>query len=360
MPCQWSWKRVRCVPPAPSPVPPASALESFAENPELIVLLAATALLVIILVLRKLSKKQQPDLTATLRQVELLKQLGESEIAAAVQALEMQTYKAGDVIYRQDDQGDDCFFVDSGILFATRILHTFVEGTRVTHAKRGTGTVAEVTEDPNITRVVFDNGETHRYTPASLHKLKPVDAVEPRIVEDQQYRPGDHFGERALSRSEPRPRTITCRTDVTILRLTAASFLELQRQQERKEDLIRAVHLFETFSDVQIAALASMLVRKEFKDKEAVLTQGEEGHHFYILEEGECVATIRNGADVQQVRRRRTHNRGTRTGLSLRCSTFAALPTSTTQHSWLLCARCNALILSCARREPAHTARYRS
>ena len=263
-------------------------------------LIAALALLIVIIFMLR-SAQKRPSLIAILRKVELLKGLGESEIAGAVQALETLSFPSGHVIYHQDDPSTDCFFIESGECYATRRVHTFEEGTHVTHAKRGVGTVAEVTEEPNITRVTFDSGETHRYTPASLHKLKPVAAVEPRIVEDMQYRPGDHFGERALSRSEPRPRTITCRTDVTVLRLTAASFLRLQRQQEHKENLIRAVPLFETFSDVQIAALASLLKPREFKDKEAVLRQGEEGYHFYILDSGECIATIRNGADVQQV-----------------------------------------------------------
>ena len=174
--------------------------------------------------------------TSMLRQVELLKGLGDSEIASAIQALETQTFKAGEVIYRQDEQGDDCFFVVAGECYATSRLYGLGEGTRVAHKKHGEGVVAEVTTNPSITKVVFDKGESHRYTPPSLHKLKPTAAVEPRVVVVRECRVGGHFGERALSRIEPRPLTVTCKTDVTVLRLTAETFLALKAQQDHKEN----------------------------------------------------------------------------------------------------------------------------
>ena len=47
-------------------------------------------------------------------------------------------------------------------------------GTRVRHRERGLGTVTEILMDDSRTRVAFDNGEEHRYRPASLHKLVAV------------------------------------------------------------------------------------------------------------------------------------------------------------------------------------------
>jgi CRP-like cAMP-binding protein len=202
------------------------------------------------------------QLTAMLRRVELLTALGEHEIAAAVQALEAQTYAAGDVIYRQDDDGDDrCYFVLAGECCATSEKHSLVEGTRVEHKKHGVGTVTEVTQEPSITRVEFDKGESHRYAPASLHKLKPVAKLPPKLVAAGRFSPQGQtfFGERALSRHEPRAATVSCATDVTVVTLSAATFLKLRKQQERKENLIRGVALFETFGDDQITALASVL-----------------------------------------------------------------------------------------------------
>ena len=51
-----------------------------------------------------------------------------------------------------------------------------------------------VTAVPNITRVVFDAGCSHRYVPASLHKLKPVETIEPRFdVKPMAQRKFDFF-----------------------------------------------------------------------------------------------------------------------------------------------------------------------
>ena len=49
----------------------------------------------------------------------------------------------------------------------------FALGTRVRHRERGLGSVTEMMDDGR-TRVAFDNGEEHRYKPASLHKLFAV------------------------------------------------------------------------------------------------------------------------------------------------------------------------------------------
>ena len=223
-------------------------------------------------------------LVAMLRRVELLQALGEPEIEAAVGKLEEQTFSAGHVVYRQDNPGDACYFVLAGECYALARIHNFDEGTRVKHKKRGEGVVDLVTKDPNITRVTFDIGECHRYGPASLHKLKPVAAVEPRVEEVEQIRRGGHFGWRALSRVEPRPVTVTCRTDVTVLRLTAETFLELKQQQDHKEELLRGVGQFETFSDDQIASLAAILQPRALADKEAIISQGDEGQDMYLLD----------------------------------------------------------------------------
>ena len=42
---------------------------------------------------------------------------------------------------------------------------------------------------------------------------------------------------------------------------------------------------------------------RQVPDGEALVRQGEEGQHFYLLDAGECVATITNGACVQEVKR---------------------------------------------------------
>ena len=304
----------RRLPSISKPSPPPSGLDlvipaELVFIAQWLALVAALALIVVGAVRRRSSRGRAnatpKQLAAMLRGVELLNALGDPEIEAAVSVLEEKTFKAGDVIYRQDDQGNDCFFMVAGECYAEQQLHTFEVGTRVAHKRHGVGTVAEVTKEPSITRVVFDAGESHRYGPASLHKLKPVATVEPKVVEVMQYRPGGHsfFGERALSRIEPRPATIICRTDATVLRLTAATFLRLKQRMDDKENLLRKTSFFETFGEEQIAALASVLELHEFAADEALIRQGEHGTNLFVLEQGECVATIHQGSDAQEVRR---------------------------------------------------------
>ena len=58
-------------------------------------------------------------------------------------------------------------------------------------------------------------------------------------------------------------------------------------------------------SDEQIAKLACKMRKYHYKDGEALMTQGAPGHDFYILERGECVATILTGGHEQEVMRYR-------------------------------------------------------
>lgn len=52
-----------------------------------------------------------------------------------------------------------------------------------------------------------------------------------------------------------------------------------------------------------VAKLASVLQEREFAKDETLIRQGEEGHHFYILDVGECVCTVESGSDKQEVKR---------------------------------------------------------
>ena len=227
-----------------------------------------------------------------LRGVDDIAKLGEAEVAAAIDALEEQTFRKGDVIFQQDSQGDACFFVIMGECHAEAQVYTLEKGTRVTHKKHGVGQVVEVTHDPSITKVQFA-GESHRYVPASLHKLKPVDDLKPKVVDRGHYRRGDRefFGERALSRVEPRANTVTCLTDVAVLRLPRDTFLRLQAQMERKENRLRSLQFFEKYSVNQIAQLAGVMRPMDVKPGEAIARQGEPARHMVIVESGQCVAT---------------------------------------------------------------------
>lgn len=65
------------------------------------------------------------------------------------------------------------------------------------------------------------------------------------------------FGERGLLRMEPRPARMTCLTEVKALRIVDETFVTCSRIREHKENLIRGVQLFETFTDDQVGKIAA-------------------------------------------------------------------------------------------------------
>lgn len=158
------------------------------------------------------------------------------ELLEAAQRLEVRHFKADAVIITQGDEGDACYVVQSGRCFAT----------------------------------VAGQGEV------------------------EWYGVGGFFGERSLLHREPRAATIIASTDVSVLRLDKADFGDWMRERENKESLIREQKFFESMTDVQIAILAGIMHEKSFSVGERIIKQGELGHHFFVIRQGECVATIRH------------------------------------------------------------------
>ena len=72
--------------------------------------------------------------------------------------------------------------------------------------------------------------------------------------------------------------------------------------REVKESLLRNAAIFETLNDAQIEALGTIVVRTTYKPADEIIVQGERGQHLYLLEDGECMATVRIGDDPAQVR----------------------------------------------------------
>merc|ERR1719253_1363798 len=121
--------------------------------------------------------------------------------------------------------------------------------------------------------------------------------------EVKQYEEGGFFGERALLRAEPRAATVTARTNVSALRMHKPDFANMIRERDHKENIIRNVKMFETMNEDQVAKIASALERKIFNKGETIMKQGEPGEHFYIVEEGECDCTIKQGDSEQSVKK---------------------------------------------------------
>ncbi|CAE8641814.1 unnamed protein product [Polarella glacialis] len=186
---------------------------------------------------------------ARLRGVKLFDSMGEKEIEVGARVLELQRFAAGHEIIVQGSEGFDCFIVDSGELFAS--------------VKIG-------------------------------DEWKEV----------KQYSAGGFFGERALLRDDLRAASVIARTEVMLFRMSREHFVEMIRERENRETLISGCKMFETMTDEQVAKLGGVVQHMMYPAGTKIINQGEEGHHFYLLENGECAATIKmaDGTD-QEVKR---------------------------------------------------------
>eukprot|EP00931_Biecheleriopsis_adriatica_P005047 TRINITY_DN106610_c0_g1_i1.p1 TRINITY_DN106610_c0_g1~~TRINITY_DN106610_c0_g1_i1.p1 ORF type:complete len:829 (+),score=157.64 TRINITY_DN106610_c0_g1_i1:27-2513(+) len=179
--------------------------------------------------------------------VKLLETLGEKEICELANQVEVRCFKSGDQIITQGEEGLDCFFVDSGKAYA---------------------------------------------------QIKVGDEYK----EVQQYEAGHFFGERALLRSEPRAANVIARTELRLFRVSREIFVAVINDRNMKEHLVKNCKLFENMTDEQVAKIAGAFQRQLFKSGDKIVVQGEEGHSFYLLEAGECKASITTAAGTQEVK----------------------------------------------------------
>jgi len=189
------------------------------------------------------------------RKVTLFSEMGEAEIEAAAAALQVKLFKKGEIVYDEGDDGHDCWVIESGEVVAS----IMIPGIRFAGTKEWKQTIM--------------------YSPDRT----------------------PFFGERGLLRKEPRPARMTCMTDVKALRIVAETFVECSRIREHKENLIRGVQLFETFTDDQVGKIAAVIKRNHIKSGERIVVQGDPGPSVYLLEHGECSVSV-NGTETYRLK----------------------------------------------------------
>ena len=78
-----------------------------------------------------------------------------------------------------------------------------------------------------------------------------------------------------------------------LLRLTAATFLKLKQQQDHKENLVRGLTFFGTFSDDQITMLASGMRPRTFEDGAVIYAHGAPGRKLIVEFAVDSLAKLR-------------------------------------------------------------------
>lgn len=112
-----------------------------------------------------------------------------------------------------------------------------------------------------------------------------------------EYGPGGMFGELALMYNAQRAATVTASSDGKLWCLDRESFqLMLTTAQNTKskqhEGFLENVAILQDLTKYERGRLSDMLESQLFDKDETIITQGEEGNYFYILEDGAVKAFI--------------------------------------------------------------------
>ncbi|GMH91100.1 hypothetical protein TrST_g10019 [Triparma strigata] len=189
------------------------------------------------------SSNQTVQLCEFLNNVPLLHPLGNQETTKIARALRSEMYSDGEYIIRQGDEGDVFYIIYKGKVVCTK------------------------------------NEE---------------DGAEREMV---RLKSGDFFGERALQKKEPRAANVIACGDVECFTLTLDQFnLLLGGIQEviyhiTTARVLKSVPLLSGLSEEALYSLTNIFESHKYEKGDLVITEGEEGDHFYVVHDGTVQVT---------------------------------------------------------------------
>jgi len=135
--------------------------------------------------------------------------------------------------------------------------------------------------------------------------VRPDGSVEEQAV--KAFGAGDSFGELALMYNCPRTATIRARTDVVLWSLDRVSFRMIVLEANTKktsmyETFLEKVSLLESLTKDQRNRMVDALEEVQYQPGEAIINEGEEGQHFYMIVEGE-VSVVKKGQEGELAHR---------------------------------------------------------
>merc|ERR1719335_522656 len=112
-----------------------------------------------------------------------------------------------------------------------------------------------------------------------------------------EYSPGGMFGELGLMYNAPRAATVMATSPAKVWALDRESFQLMLTTAEntrhtQHEGFLQDIELFKHLTRYEIAQLSDLLETELFEAGEDIVKQGEDGKHFYIVEDGEAKAYI--------------------------------------------------------------------
>jgi len=169
--------------------------------------------------------------------------LNPEELNIVLDAMQHVVKHHGENIIKEGDDGDNLYVVEKGTLDCTKIFHGKTEPTHL-----------------------------------------------------KEYHPGDAFGELALLYNCPRAATITAKTDAELWSLDRKTFNHIVKdaaavKREKYEDFLSKVRILSNMEEYERSKLADALKEQWFETDEFVIREGEEGNSFYMIMNGEAIAT---------------------------------------------------------------------
>ena len=168
------------------------------------------------------------------------------EIATIVDACEEKRFKKNEYVIKQGDNGDNLYIIESGELICEK---------------------------------VFNEGESPTYL--------------------KTYKEGELFGELALLYNAPRAASIYAKTDCVLWALDRLTFNNIIKEsainkREKYKKFLETVPLLSTVESYELYSICDAIKMEKFEKNQYIIKEGEEGDKFYILDEGDAVATKEN------------------------------------------------------------------
>ena len=203
----------------------------------------------------------------------LFRDLDEEQETGVLNAMRETQVSAGQVVIRQGDTGDYFYVVESGLLCCYILAPESPSGRRPGGSDNPP---PDVSEHPQFGKLV------------------------------QECKPGASFGELALMYGHRRAASVVAIEASTLWCLDRITFRTIilnaaHRRRTMYEQLLSTVTLLSSLSSTERSKIADALVSRSYDDGEAVVRQGDIGHTFFFVEEGEAeVTTTHRGEDGER------------------------------------------------------------
>lgn len=202
------------------------------------------------------SAEQKAQIAERLSRSFMFSALEDTERDVVIDAMEERTANPEEYVIQQGQDGHELFVVDSGRLACSKVFKESQDQTFLKH-----------------------------------------------------YEPGDTFGELALLYNAPRAASIKAETLSKLWVLDRGTFSHIvkdaaMRKRERYDNLLKRVELLENMDTYERSQLSDAFQPVSFAAGDYVITEGEQGELFYIIESGAAVAMkiLEAGQPAQKVK----------------------------------------------------------